>query len=274
MTELLLGRRRMAVFLGLFLFVVVLLTTQFRTSDQRAVGPLGTLVLTVLLPVQAGMVRIAESGESLWRQFTEIGRLRVENARLRAQVDALSREAAALREQAAAADRLERLLELSDAVAYQSIPARVITRDPGRWFNTLTVDRGGRHGVVRNSPVVTPDGVVGRVIEVTALASRVLLIADSRSAIGTLLQGSRAAGVVEGRGSDRLHLKYLSRTAVVKRDDRVVTSGLGGVFPRGLVVGRVVSVTREEGALLQEAEVEPAAALDRLEEVLILLPRR
>src|SRR3972149_4041093 len=101
MTELLLARRRAAVFLALFLFVVVLLTTQSRTSDQRAIGPLGTLVLTALLPVQAGMVRIAESVESLWEQFTEIGRLRVENARLRAQVDVLSREAAALRERAA-----------------------------------------------------------------------------------------------------------------------------------------------------------------------------
>jgi len=274
MTELLLGRRRMAVFVALFLFVVVLLTTQFRSPDQRAVGPLGTLVLTALLPVQAGMVRIADSGEDLWRQFTEIGRLRVENMRLRAQVAALSRETAALREQAAAAARLEGLLELRDAVAYRSVPARVITRDPSHWFNTLTIDRGALHGVARNSPVVTPDGVVGRVIEVTPTAARVLLIADSRSALGVLLQRSRAAGVVEGRGSDRLHLKYLSRTAVVNPDDRVVTSGLGGVFPRGLVVGRVVSVTREEGALLQEAEVEPAAALDRLEEVLILLPRR
>jgi rod shape-determining protein MreC len=273
MAELLLGRRRMVVFLALFMFVVVLLTTQFRSSDQRAIGPLGSLVLTALLPVQAGMVRIAESGESLWRQFTEIGRLRVENARLRAQVDALSREAASLREDAAATARLERLLELRDAVAYRSVPSRVITRDPSRWFNTLTVDRGGRDGVTRNSPVVTPDGIVGRVIEVTATASRVLLIADSRSALGILLQDSRAAGVVEGRGSQRLHLKYLSRTAVVKPGARVVTSGLGGIFPRGLVVGRVVSVTREEGALLQEAEVEPAAALDRLEEVLILLPR-
>jgi rod shape-determining protein MreC len=274
MTDLLLGRRRMVTFLALFLFVVVLLTTQSRTSDQRAIGPLGTLVLTVLLPVQAGMVRVAESGESLWRQFTEIGDLRVENVRLQAQVDTLSREVAALREQAAAAARLEGLLELRDAVAYRSVPARVITRDPSRWFNTLTVDRGGRDGVTRNSPVVTPAGVVGRVIEVTATASRVLLIADSRSALGIVLQDSRAAGVVEGRGSERLHLKYLSRTAVVKPQDRVVTSGLGGIFPRGLVVGRVVSVTREEGALLQEAEVEPAAALDRLEEVLILLPRR
>lgn len=274
MTELLLARRRVAVFLALFLFVVVLLTTQFRTSDQRAVGPLGTLVLTALLPVQAGMVRITESGESLWEQFTEIGRLRVENARLRAQVDALSRETAALREQALSAGRLERLLALREQVAYRSVAARVITRDPSRWFATLTVDRGGLDGVARNSPVVTPDGVVGRVIEVTPTASRVLLIADSRSALGILIQGSRDAGVVEGRGSSTLHLKYLSRTAAGKRGDMVVTSGLGGVFPRGLVVGRITSVTREEGALLQEAEVEPAAALDRLEDVLILLPRR
>src|SRR3990170_2874918 len=274
MTELLLARRRVAAFLALFFFVVVLLTTQIRTSDQRAIGPLGTLVLTALLPVQAGMVRIAESVESLWEQFTEIGRLRVENARLRAQVDVLSREAAALREQAFAAGRLERLLALREQVTYRSVAARVITRDPSRWFTTLTVDQGGRDGVARNSPVVTPDGVVGRVIEVTATASRVLLIADSRSALGVLIQRSRDAGVVEGRGSGTLHLKYLSRAAVVKRGDMVVTSGLGGVFPRGLVVGRITSVTREEGALLQEAEVEPAAALDRLEEVLILLPRR
>lgn len=274
MTELLLGRRRTAVFFGLFLFVVILLTTQFRTPDQRAVGPVGTLVLTVLLPVQAGMARLADGAGGLWAQFTEIGRLRVENARLRGRVAALSREVASLREQAAAAERLERLLELRDAVPYRTVPARVITRDPGRWFSTLVVNRGGRDGVTRNSPVVTPDGVVGRVIEVTPTAARVLLIADSRSALGVLLQSSRAAGVAEGRGSDRLHLKYLSRTAVVRPGDRVVTSGLGGIFPRGLVVGRVVSVTREEGALLQEAEVEPAAALDRLEEVLILLPPR
>jgi len=274
MTELLLARRRAAVFLGLFLFIVVLLTTQFRTSDQRAIGPLGTLLLTALLPVEAGMVRVAESVESLWEQFTEIGRLRVENARLRAQVDVLSRDASALREQAASAGRLERLLALTEQITYRSVAGRVITRDPSRWFTTLTVNRGGRDGVARNSPVVTPDGVVGRVIEVTPTASRVLLVADSRSALGVLIQGSRDAGVVEGRGSGSLHLKYLSRAAAAKRGDVVVTSGLGGIFPRGLVVGRITSVTREEGALLQEAEVEPAAALDRLEEVLILLPRR
>src|SRR3990172_9984086 len=129
-------------------------------------------MLAALLPVQAGMVRIAESVESLWEQFTEIGRLRVENARLRAQVDVLSREAAALREQAFAAGRLERLLALRDQVAYRSVAARVITRDPSRWFTTLTVDRGGRDGVARNSPVVTPGGGGGRAVGGGASAAR------------------------------------------------------------------------------------------------------
>jgi len=134
------------------------------------------------------------------------------------------------------------------------------------------VDRGTRDGVRRNAPVVTSDGVVGRVIEVTPTTARVLLVADSRSAVGVVVQRIRDLGVVEGRNERVLHLKYLSRTSDVQPGDVVVTSGQGGVFPKGLAVGRITRVVREEGELLLEAEVEPAAALDRLEEVLILLP--
>src|SRR3989442_1297444 len=187
MTELIAARRRMAIFLGLFLFVVVLLTSQARSPDRRQGGAIGTGVLTLLMPVQ--------------------------------------------------------------------------------------VDRGSRDGVRRNAPVVTADGVVGRVIEVTLTTSRVLLIVDSRSAVGALVQRSRDLAVVEGRSERVLHLKYLSRTAQVEPGDLVVTSGQGGVFPKGLVVGRITRVVQEEGEYLQEAQVEPAAALDRLEEVLILLSR-
>lgn len=273
MTELLLARRRAAVFLGLFLLVVVILTTQMRTPDRRQVGPIGIALLTVLMPVQSSMVRIASSVASVWDRFSEIGRLRVENARLRRQVGELTQQVAVLRESARAAERLQRLLQLQEHLSYRATAARAIGRDPSRWFATLVIDRGSRDGVVRNAPVVTPDGVVGRVIEVTPTAARVLLITDSRSAVGVLVQDSRDAAVVEGWGTGVLHLKYLSRTSSVDAGDVVVTSGLGGVFPRGLVVGRIVKVIREEGALLQEAEVEPAAALDRLEELLILLPR-
>jgi rod shape-determining protein MreC len=110
------------------------------------------------------------------------------------------------------------------------------------------------------------------VIEVTPTTARVLLVADSRSAVGVVVQRVRDLGVVEGRNERVLHLKYLSRTSDVQPGDVVVTSGQGGVFPKGLAVGRITRVVREEGELLLEAEVEPAAALDRLEEVLILLP--
>lgn len=273
MSELLLARRRIAIFLVLVLFTLALLSSQSRSADRRDAGWAGRVILTILLPVQAGMVRVADALSGAWQRYTEIGRLRVENARLRAEVEALNREVAALREQAAAAQRLERLLELRGQVSYDGLAARVIARDPSRWFSTMVIDRGSRDGVRRNAPVVTPDGVVGRVIEVTPFAARVLLIVDARSAVGVLVQSTRDAAVVEGQGTDRLHLLYLSRAAQVEPGDVLVTSGLGGVFPRGLVVGRIVSVQREEGALLQEAEVEPAAALGRLEEVLVLLPR-
>lgn len=274
MGELLLARRRIAIFLLLFLFVIVLLSSQARTPDRRNVGPIGTALLTALTPLQAGMTRVADAISGIWDTFAEIGRLRVENARLRSQVENLNREVAVLREQASSAQRLERLLQLRQQLTYQAVATRVIGRDPSRWFTTVLVDRGSRDGIRRNAPVVTPDGIVGRVIEVTPMASRVLLISDSRSAVGVLIQASRDAGVVEGVGGIRLHLKYLSRAAVINEGDLVVTSGLGGVFPRGLVVGRIGDIIREEGELLQEAVVEPAAQLDRLEEMLILLPRQ
>ena len=106
MNELIAVRRRLAIFLGLFLFVVVLLTSQARSPDRRQVGAIGTLVLTVLLPVQAGMARVADGIGRMWELYTEIGRLRVENRRLKEEVDALAREASALREHALAAQRL------------------------------------------------------------------------------------------------------------------------------------------------------------------------
>jgi rod shape-determining protein MreC len=273
MAELIAARRRVAVFVALFLLVVVLLTTQVRAPDRRQVGALGEVILKGLQPVQVGLARVADGVAEVWALYTEIGRLRADNARLRRELDRTTREVAALREQAAAARRLEELLGFRDQMAHRAVAARVVSRDPSRWYGTVVVDRGSRDGVTRNAPVVTAQGVVGRVMEVTPAAARVLLVADSRSAVGALVQRTRDLGVVEGRGEWTLHLRYLSRAAQVAPGDVVVTSGLGGVFPRGLVIGRISRVVRREGELLLEAEVEPAAALDRVEEVLILVPR-
>lgn len=271
MTELLAARRRVLVFVGLFFAAAAVLTNQVRSPDRRQIGPLSAVVLAILMPVHTGMVRVVDAAEGMWTLYTEIGRLRVQNARLRQQVDTMRVEMTRLREQALATQRLERLLQFRGQTPYRTTAARVIGRDPTGWFNTLVVDRGARDGVSRNAPVATTEGVVGRVIEVTPTTARVLLIADSRSAVGVLIQGSRETGVVEGRGGMNLHLRYLSRSAPVQVGDVAVTSGLGGVFPRGLVVGRIVKIMKEEGGLLQGADVTPAAPLDRVEEVLVLL---
>lgn len=274
MTELIVARRRMVVFLALFVLLLGLLTAQARSPDRRVLGPLGTAILTVLAPVQTVMAAGVQSASDAWSRYLEIGRLRVENMRLRSQVEDLSREVDLLHEQAMATRRLERLLQLRRAVSGRTVAARVIGRDPSRWYDTLLLDRGTNDGIRRNDPVISADGVVGRIVEATATSSRVLLISDSRSAVGVLIQRSRDAGVIEGRGGGTVHLNYLSRTADVREGDVVVTSGLGGVFPKGLIIGTVISVLREEGALVQTAGVRPAARMDRLEELLILAGRR
>lgn len=271
MTELILARRRMVVFLALFVLLLGLLTTQARTPDRRVLGPLGSAILTLLAPVQTVMAAAMQSASDTWSRYLEIGRLRSENVRLRGQVEDLSREVDTLREQALATRRLERLLELRRAFPGQTVSARVIGRDPSRWYSTLLIDRGTKDGIRRNDPVVSADGVVGRVVEATATSSRVLLISDSRSAVGVLIQRSRDTGVVEGKGGGTVYLNYLSRAADVRAADVVVTSGLGGVFPKGLVIGTVTAILREEGALVQGAVIRPAAPLDRLEEVLVLV---
>ena len=267
-------RGRIALAGLLLAAALMLLTLQVRQPERRAVGPVGAVLLAVLGPVQTGLARVSDSVARLWRLYTDIGRLRIENTRLREDVERLGREIARLREQAQATQRLERLLDFRTATGGRAIGARVIGRDTSQWFAVILVDRGSRDGVRRNDPVVAAEGLVGRVLTVSPTTSQVLLITDTRSAVGVVLQQSREAGVVEGQGQAVVRLKYLSRAREVTIGAVVITSGLTGLFPRGLPVGTIVSLVREQGALYQEALVAPAANLDHLEDVLILAEGR
>lgn len=267
-------RRQIGVVAALALGAFALLTLQVRLPDRHAIGPAGAAVLSVLGPAQISLARAADAAVRVWRLYAEIGQLRVENRRLREEVERLSEELTRLREQAQATQRLERLLAFRQQHPGRAVGARVIGRDTTRWFSVILVDRGSRDGVRRNAPVLGGEGLVGRVLAATPTTAQVLLISDTRSAVGVLLQQSREAGVVEGQGGGVLRLKYVSRTRELIAGDLLVTSGLTGIFPRGLPVGVVTTVVREQGALYQEAQVRPAASLDHLEEVLILITER
>lgn len=264
-------RRRLVLFLVLGSLALGVLTAQVRSPDRRGIGWMGTVVEAALAPVATGLSRTSKALARSWSLLREIGTLRQENARLAAEVARLRQENAQLRPAAQENAQLRALLAFKQQHAYRSVSARVIGRDPSHWFSTILVDRGAADGVQRNDPVVTSDGLVGHVIETAGSWARVLLILDPRNAVGVAVERTREAGVAEGQEKTVLRVKYLSRDADIQPGDRVITSGLGQIYPRGLPVGTVISVRRTGVNLFQEALVKPAAGLNHLEDVLIIL---
>jgi len=167
--------------------------------------------------------------------------------------------------------RLRRLLDLKEHSIYECLASSVIAREPGNWFQALLLDRGERSGVKKNSIVVTPEGLVGRVIKVNKSSSQVLLITDPGSEIGALVQRTRIQGVIQGRKRD-LILKYLPLEADVREGDLVLTSGLeGGLFPKSLVIGRIKKIEPSHPQdLFLKIVVIPEVNLSSLEELLLL----
>jgi len=267
----LIRHRRLLVFLTLGVVALAVLTEQVRSPDRRRIGWAGDAVEFVLAPAAMVLSRIGGAVSGAWSVLNEIGTLRTENAHLRAEVGRLREENARLRASEQENARLRTLLGFKEQQPYRTVAVRVVGRDPSDWFSTVLVDRGTLAGIRRNDSAVTSDGLVGHVIEAGLTWSRVLLLPDPRSAVGVLVVRSREAGVVEGQGQPLLRVKYLARDADVQPGDEVVTSGLGPIYPRSLVVGSVVEVSHPSGDMFEEAVVRPSADLSHLEELLIIV---
>lgn len=267
----LLARYRRPVVLTTALVTAFLLLSLQVRHERTVVAGLRQAILMALSPaITVGALLVHGVGD-VWSAYVDLRHVRQENLRLQGEVAGLKRRVEQLTEPALATQRLERLLELRDSATASLLPARVIGKDATNWFRTVLVNRGSLDGVRRNQPVVTPDGLVGRVVEVTPTASRVQLLTDPVSAAGALVQRTRVTGVVFGTLGTGARVRYLPLMADVAVGDEVVTSGMGGVFPKGIPVGRIIAVQRRSGALFQEATLQPAVELARLEEALILL---
>ncbi|HEV2439229.1 MAG TPA: rod shape-determining protein MreC [bacterium] len=262
-------RRRLLIWSLLCILALVVLTAQMHSPDGRRIGWLGTAVEAVLAPPAVALARASGVFTGAWGFITEIGTLRTANQRLTGEVARLREENARLRPDAQENARLRALLGFKQQLPYRSLAARVVGRDPSQWFSTVLVDRGASDGVQRDDPVITSDGVVGHVVEAVGSAARVLLVADPRSAVSVVLDRSREVGIAVGQGQTLLKVTYLSRDADVRPGDLVLTSGLGPIYPRGLPLGAVVSVSRT--TMFQEAVIRPTSDLGHLEDVLIVL---
>jgi rod shape-determining protein MreC len=190
---------------------------------------------------------------------------------LQEQLFNLQKENYELREFVQAVKRLRRLLLFKEQVPVAMIPAEVIAYSPSAWFRTIVVNKGRQDGVKKGMPVVTWEGVVGKVIKTSTDSSIILLIIDRNSSVDAMVQRNRRRGIFEGDGGPRCQLRYVPRTDDIKVGDFIVTSGLGGVFPKGLFLGKVVRVEKKKYGLFQEIEASPGVDFSRLEEVMVIL---
>ncbi len=270
MTRLLLRYRRTLILSSTLLLSFVLMTLQVRSQSALA-----DLTKQILLTSISPFLRVAAVSKAatvaLWNEYIDLRRVRRDNQFLKEEVRQLRAQVGELRETALENYRLSHLLEIRNRVGTEALAAKVIGKDATNWFRTILIDKGANEGIQRHMAVVTPEGLVGRVVDVTALAARVQLITDPESAVGVLIQRSRVAGVAAGSHGGIVQIKYLPLMADVIVGDRVITSGMGGIFPKGIPLGRVLRSSRPtNGALFQETEVQPLAEFSRLEEVVVL----
>jgi len=258
----------------LVLFValaIVLMTVWYREGDSGPVHRVRAGVQVVAAPIAAGGEYITRPVRGLFGWASDLGVSRSQLEELRTQNQSLRVRVAELEEARLENERLRALVELPKAQELKSVAAHVIGRPPNSWEGVISIDRGSTDGIRVGMPVIGPQGLLGQTIAVAPGTSRVRLITDQRSGVAALVQRTRAEGVVRGSIDGRLALDFVSMDARVKKGDVVITSGIGGRYPKGLPVGEVSEVRREANALYQEIRVQPASNPAGLEEVLVIV---
>ena len=267
----LIPRKYQSIAVAAVLLIISLTVLSYGTARLSETGFLRKIILEAAAPVQDAINIPLQSLHDGWKKYLFLVGLEDENRRLRRQNAALTEQLNLYREGRLEAERLRKLLALKENFPQRPVAARVIDRARAPLFKTLLINKGTADGLQAGLPVLSDQGVVGRIIETSWHASRVLLLTDAQSNIDGMIQQSRAQGILQGAGSAGCSLKYISRTEEVLEGDAVITSGLAGVFPKGLLLGVVTGASRSNGGLFQKIDVAPAVDFEKLEEVLVLI---
>jgi rod shape-determining protein MreC len=265
------GTRRVLLALcALLLSLVFVLPKQSRTLLQAIGKPLADIVALPLDLLSSTDRRLG----TVWDRYVALQKVQEENRQLRREIEFLRGQAADLREMAAANQRLGELLRFQADAPAQTVAARVVGRDATNWYHGVLLDKGERDGVQVEMGVITLTGTVGRVVKTSASSSVVLLITDPNNAVTGLIQRTRDEGIIEGTFEGAVRMKYIPLLSTVRVGDPVVTSGLTGRFPKGVPVGTITNIQKDEGELFQTADVHPDVDFTKLEEVLVVMVPR
>ncbi len=259
--------------LATFIFILLLsalILMSLRVKQRQGVTFVDGLVTEIVSPFQKASTFLIRTVHGIFQNYVVLVHLQRENLLLKQKVAELQRENHQMKEGVAAYERLQKLLQFREKIPPPVVAAEVIGGDPSSWFKSITLNKGERDGIRKGMAVIAPEGVVGQIFKTAPYHATVLLITDYSSALDVIIQRTRAKAIVEGKGENLCQLKYLQRSEDVVVGDIVVTSGLGGGFPKGLMVGEIRKVEKREHGIFQHAELVPSVDLTKLEEVLVI----
>ena len=265
-----LRRNRLLATAALFLVLAAGMILRTGTSHGRD-DQLGRIFLELMAPLERAGTFASRTVADAWESASGLLRARDEAEALRGRVRQLEQDTARLAETEAENARLRTLLDFRRTLGGTLLTTRVIGHDAAGLSRTLVVDQGSAAGIAKGAAVLAPEGIVGQVFQVSPHAARVLLVSDHNSGVDAVVQRTRGRGIVEGTADGHCGLKFVKRTEDLQVGDLVVSSGLDGIFPRGLPIGRIQAVDKQGQGLFQYAQIDPAVDVERLEEVLVMV---
>jgi rod shape-determining protein MreC len=262
-----LSKRPLLVLLGAVVLNLILISAQVTTT--AGIPFIQVATFGVFSELQRWTMNGFDGVRHLWTGYIALRDVNAENESLRRELQTLQVKLQEERAQAQRSDSLRQLLDLRQRAELETTAAEIIAAGASPEFRTMTIDKGSSDGLKPDMAVISPAGVVGRVILPSARAAKVQMLIDRNAAAGALIERTRAQGVIVGQG-DTLRMEYVPGTADVQEGDLVVTSGIDGIYPKGFAIGTVETVARGPGTYHQIA-VRPAVDFSRLEEVLVVL---
>ncbi len=253
------------------LVIVALFFFLFNLRKPYSTGPIQEGVFSLSSVIHKTANAVFSFPVDLWQKYIYLLNTEEKSRLLAEQNDRLRQENILLREAAMANKRLRELLGFKEKPPLELLAAEVVSVDTSLYFKTVFIDKGEDDGVQKDCAVITPSGVVGKTFKTSPSSSMVMLLIDQNFALDTLIQNTRTRAVVEGLGTAKCKLKYVLSSEPVAQGDLVVSSGLEGVFPKGLLIGEITDITGESGAIFQDITVKPMVAFDKLEEVFVVL---
>ncbi len=257
----------------LLVLVIALLGFSQKKYDLEEMTVFQRVVVEVTTPIQNTLFEMRQSFNQFTESYVRIVNTGKENAHLKAQITRLEADLFMMEEMRRENERLKQLLNYSSEMEYDKLLARVIGWDSTNQFKVLRISRGEKDGVQMMSPVITHKGLVGYVYRLGKNFSDVLTILDPNNRVDAVIDRTRTHGIVEGIFNEKCQLKYINKDEQIAVGDKLISAGVGGLYPKGIKIGIITSIDRETSDMTLSVEVKPSVEFNKLEEVIILTPK-